>query len=160
MHPAAPSIVWARIALAGFAKTELARQLEVPGRLLRNERNGIEPGHADLKDALTCADLDLLTLERSIEGNLRFAPPTTLHQHARAQRSSRAAFERFKRMFRPRLITAMHEQLAERETHVLRHAVPFAVELGKRPFAHRHHVGAPRVTHVGDDRKCERPTPF
>src|SRR5205823_3929318 len=92
MHPAAPSIVWVRIALAGFAKTELARQLEVARRLLCNERNGIEPRHADRKDALACADRDLLTLERSIEGNLRVAPSTGLHQHARPQRIGRTVF--------------------------------------------------------------------
>ena len=54
----------------------------------------------------------------------------------------------------------MHEQLGERETHVLRHAVSLIVELGKRPFANRHHIGAPRKARLGDGSECERPTPF
>ena len=91
VHPAAPSFIRVRIALAGLAKAELTRQLEVPGRLLRKQRNRIKPGHADGKDALARADLDLLTLERGIESNLRFAPPTGLHHAEYCPRSGQGS---------------------------------------------------------------------
>src|ERR1035437_2400676 len=81
MRPCPPSILGKWIAGARFAYAELLRELEMLRRLLREQRERIEPDDGFGQKPLAYAGFGLALLERHLKPCLRFGPASFLHVH-------------------------------------------------------------------------------